>query len=37
MHKLADYAKPCFEKLLIKQRRKAVKAIDLILVLLYTP
>jgi len=28
MHELADYAKPHFEKLLIKQRREAMKAID---------
>jgi len=28
MHKVADYARPCFEKLLVKQRREAVKAIN---------
>jgi len=28
MHKLADYAKPHFEKLLVKQRREAVEAIN---------
>jgi len=27
MHELADYAKPCFEKLIVKQRKKAMKAI----------
>jgi len=27
MHKLADYARPHFEKLLVKQRREAMKAI----------
>jgi len=28
MHELANYAKPCFEKLLVKQRREAVNAIN---------
>jgi len=28
MHKLADYAKPCFEKLLMQWRKKAVDAIN---------
>jgi len=30
MHKLADYAKPHFEKLLIKQRSEAVTRLSLI-------
>jgi len=30
MHKLADYARPCFEKPLVKQRKQAVDAINLI-------
>jgi len=30
MHKLADYARPCFEKLLLNQRKQAVDAINLI-------
>jgi len=30
MHELADYAKPCFEKLLFNQRKQAVDAINLI-------
>jgi len=28
MHKLADYAKPCFEKLLVQRRKQAVDAIN---------
>jgi len=28
MNKLANYAKPCFEKLLVKQRNEAIKAIN---------
>jgi len=28
MHELADYAKPHFEKLLVKQRREAINAIN---------
>jgi len=28
MHKLADYGRPRFEKLLVKQRREAINAIN---------